>query len=371
MSITAAIARRPEAPFEVADVDLDTPRADEILVRIHGVGLCHTDLAARDQHIPTQLPAILGHEGAGVVESVGTHVTKVKPGDHVVLSFRSCGSCATCKRGQPSYCENFFALNLTGKRTDGSFTTHQHGKPLTGNFIGQSSFAEYSLAYERSVVKIPVDVPIHLMGPLGCAVQTGAGATMRSMACRARSSIAILGGGPVGLSAMLGAIVRGCTTVIVSEPMAKRRALALELGATHVIDPKSQNLTDALRAISPTGIDYIFDTTARNEVIQSALNALARLGTLGLVGVPSSVDAAVTFNMSQLLGLGATIRGVALGDSNPDVFILELIELYRRGKMPFDKLITTYRLRDINQAVQDQHDGKIMKAVLLTDAVPG
>ncbi len=371
MSITAAIARRPEAPFELAAVELDAPRADEILVRIHGAGLCHTDLAARDQHIPTHLPAILGHEGAGIVESVGADVTKVKPGDHVVLSFRSCGTCVTCKRGRPSYCVEFFALNLTGKRTDGSFTTHQHGKPLTGSFISQSSFAEYSLAYERSVVKVPDEVPVHLMGPLGCAVQTGAGATMRSLACRPGSSIVILGGGPVGLSAMLGAIVQGCTTVVVSEPMAKRRALALELGATHVIDPKSQNLTEALRAISSTGMDYVFDTTARNEVIQSGINALARLGTLGLVGVPTSVDATVNFNMGQLLGMGATIRGVALGDSDPDVFIPQLIELYRRGRMPFDKLITTYRLRDINQAVQDQHDGKIMKAVLLTDAVAG
>jgi aryl-alcohol dehydrogenase len=168
---------------------------------------------------------------------------------------------------------------------------------------------------------------------------------------------------------MLGAIVQGCSTVVVSEPMAERRALALELGATHVIDPKAQNLTEALLAIRPTGMDYVFDTTARSEVIQSGLNALARLGTLGLVGVPTSVEATIAFNMGQLLGLGITIRGVCLGDSDPDVFIPQLIELYRQGRMPFDKLIKTYPLRDINRAVQDQHDGKVVKAVLLTDAV--
>jgi aryl-alcohol dehydrogenase len=368
MSITAAIARKANTNFEIAQVDLDAPRADEILVRIHGAGLCHTDLAARDQHIPTPLPAILGHEGAGIVESVGAKVTKVKPGDHVVLSFRSCGTCVTCKRNQPAYCMEFVSLNLAGKRTDGTFTTHQHGQPVTSNFLSQSSFADYSLAYERSVVKVPDDVPVHLLGPLGCAVQTGAGATMRSLACRAGSSIVILGGGPVGLSAMLGAIVQGCSTVVVSEPMAERRALALELGATHVIDPKTENLTEALLAIRPTGMDYVFDTTARSEVIHSAVNALARLGTLGLVGVPTSVEATIAFNMGLLLGLGITIRGVCLGDSDPDVFIPQLIDLYRQGRMPFDKLIKTYPLRDINRAVQDQHDGKVVKAVLLTDA---
>lgn len=369
MSIMAAIARKPETNFELAQVDLDAPRADEILVRIHSAGICHTDLAARDQHIPTQLPAILGHEGAGVVEAVGADVAKVKVGDHVVLTFRSCNTCVMCKRGQPAYCMEFFALNLTGKRADGSYTTHQHGQPLSGSFLSQSSFAEYSIAYEQSVVKIPDDVPLRIMGPLGCAVQTGAGATMRSMACRAGSSIVILGAGPVGLSAMLGAIVQGCTTVVVSEPMAERRALAIELGATHVINPKTQNVTEALRAINSAGIDYAFDTTARNEVIQSALNALARLGTLGLVGVPTSVDATVSFNMGLLLGMGITVRGVCMGDTNPDVFIPQLIDLYRKGRFPFDKLIKTYRLQDINQAVRDQLDGKAVKAVLLTDAV--
>jgi aryl-alcohol dehydrogenase len=150
--------------------------------------------------------------------------------------------------------------------------------------------------------------------------------------------------------------------------MAERRSLALKLGATHVIDPRAQDVTKALCAISPAGIDYVFDTTARTDVIQSGLNALARLGTLGLVGVPTSTDASVTFNMGQLLGMGITIRGVSMGDSDPDVFIPQLIELYRKGRMPFDALIKTYRLQDINLAVQDQHDGKVVKAVLLTDA---
>lgn len=369
MSITAAIARRPETDFEIAQVELDDPRHDEILVRIHGVGLCHTDLAMRDQHIPIALPAVLGHEGAGTVEKVGASVTKFQPGDRVVLVFRSCGSCVTCARGQPAYCQQFGALNMSGTRTDGSHTTHDHDhRPLNANIFAQSSFAQYSIAYENNLVKIPGDVPVELMGPLACGFQTGAGAVMRSMNCRAGSSIVITGGGSVGLSAMLAAVVRGCRTIVVSEPMAERRELALSLGATHVIDPISENLTEALRAIEPHGMDYALDTTARLEVIGAVVNAMASLGTLGLVGVPRSLDTAVTLNLGQIMGLGLTVRGICTGDSLPSEFIPELIELYRQGRMPFDRLIKTYPLEEINRAVQDQHDGKVVKAVLLTDA---
>lgn len=369
MSITAAIARKPETDFEIAEVELDEPRADEILVRVHGVGLCHTDLAMRDQHIPIALPAVLGHEGAGTVEKVGSGITRFKAGDRVVLTFRSCGVCVTCARGQPAYCQEFGTLNLSGTRLDGSHTTHDHDhQPLNANIFAQSSFAQYSIAYENNLVKIPDDVPVELMGPLACGFQTGAGAVMRSMACRAESSIVITGGGSVGLSALLAAVVRGCRTIVVSEPMAERRQLALELGATHVVDPINENLTETLRAIEPQGMDYALDTTARIEVILAVVNAMASLGTIGLVGVPRSLDTAVTLNLGQLMGLGLTVRGICTGDSVPDEFIPELIELYRQGRMPFDRLITTYRLEDINQAVQDQHDGKVVKAVLLTGA---
>ena len=369
MSITAVIARTPKADFEVAQVELDQPRADEILVRIHGVGLCHTDLALRDQRIPVPLPAILGHEGAGVVEAVGSGVTKVKVGDHVVLTFNSCGECVTCRQNQPAYCKEFGGLNMSGARVDGSFTTRECGHPVNASIFSQSSFAEYSLAYERNVVKIRDDVPLELMGPLACGLQTGAGAVMRSMACPAGSSIVILGGGSVGLSAMLAAVVQGCRTIIVSEPVAARRALALELGATHVIDPTTEDLTGALRAIEPLGVDYALDTTARQDVILAVVNALASLGTLALVGVPASLDMAVPFTLGQLMGGGLTIRGVCTGDSDPDDFIPQLIDLFHAGRMPFDRLMKTYRLEDINQATHDQHDGKVIKAILLTDAV--
>lgn len=368
MSITAAIAREPKKDFEVTKVELDEPRADEILVRVHGVGLCHTDLAIRDRRLPLGMPAVLGHEGSGVVETVGADVTKVKPGDHVVLSFNSCGRCVMCEQHKPVYCREFGTLNFGGTRADGSHTLHCKGEALY-NFYSQSSFAEYAIAYERNVVKIPDDVPLELMGPIACGIQTGAGAVMRSLNCRAGSSIAIMGGGSVGMSAAMAAAVQGCTTIIVSEPVAERRALALELGATHVIDPLDQDLTEALREIIPLGIDYAIDTTARAEVILAAVGALAPQGVLGLIGVPASMDMAVPFTLAQLMGSGLSIRGIHTGDSDPDVFIPQLVDLYRQGRFPIDRLMTVYRLEDINVAVHDQHDGKIIKAVLVTNAV--
>ena len=368
MIIQAAIAPSREAPFELRDVSLDTPRPNEILVRIWGVGICHTDLAVRDQHIPIQLPAVLGHEGAGVVEAVGSEVTKVAPGDRVVLTFRSCGACKTCSAGHPSYCSDLGVLNASGRRLDGSSTIHVDGVPLGCNFFGQSSFAQYALAYERNVVKVPANVALQLMGPLGCGVQTGVGAVMRSMSCAAGSSILILGGGAVGLSAVLGAVIQECATIIVSEPVAARRSLALELGATHVLDPVGCDLTVATRAIVAAGVDYAFDTTARPDVILAAIASLGPRGEIGLVGVSPAADTALQLELRTLGARGITIRGIVEGDSDPAIFIPELLELHRTGRLPFEKMITTYPIADINRAVDDHVSGRVVKAVLLTDA---
>src|SRR5215469_11917966 len=181
ITMTAAVASQPGADFSLETVELDAPRDDEILVRIAGVGICHTDLSARD-HRMLLLPAVLGHEGSGVVERVGSDVTKVAPGDSVALTFRSCGECRNCRVGEPSYCLNFMMLNFGGGRPDGSKAiTRGGGEALSSNFFGQSSFATYALAYESNVVKLPPDLPVALMGPLGCGIQTGAGGILRSL----------------------------------------------------------------------------------------------------------------------------------------------------------------------------------------------
>ena len=365
---TAAVARVPEGDFSIEQISVGAPRAGEVRVKIAGVGLCHTDLIFRDQFIPYQLPAILGHEGAGVIEEVGADVTGLAVGDKVVLGFSSCGTCPRCDEGLPSYCQSFVPMNYAGVRLDDGSTAYSAGEEQVGShFFGQSSFAASAIVRARNVVKVgDTSAPLELLGPLGCGFQTGAGGVMRSLACTAGSSIAIFGGGPVGLAAVMGAAIQGCTTIILVEPIAARRAIAQELGATHVIDPATAgDLTEALRAILPAGVDYAFDTTGNVGVIEAGLAALGSHGAIGLVGVPKQADASFSVNIAALMTPGLRIIGIIEGDSDPQDFIPELLAHHAAGRFPFDRLITTFALADINKAVAAQAKGECIKVVLI------
>ncbi len=234
MKIKAAVVHEKSAPFAIEELDLDDPRDDEVLVRMKGCGVCHTDLVAQAGFMPIPLPAVFGHEGSGVVEKVGSRVTKVKPGDHVVMSFRSCGVCSSCMKGLPANCLDFFKLNFAGLRADGSPTMKKGGETIHASFFSQSSFASYALASERNVVKVRNDVPLELLGPMGCGIQTGAGGVINSLKARPGSSIAVFGAGSVGLSAIMAAAASGLTTVIAVDVKGERLDLALKMGATHV-----------------------------------------------------------------------------------------------------------------------------------------
>ena len=362
MKITAAVVREKAQPFTIEELELDTPRADEVLVRIVATGLCHTDLVMRDQYYPVALPVVLGHEGAGVVEQVGDRVTKVKPGDRVVLSYLSCGHCVNCKKGNQAYCHQTFACNLSGTRLDGSTTLDKNGEVIRGNFFGQSSFATYALATERNVVKVREDVPLEILGPLGCGIQTGAGAVLNSLNAKAGSSIAIFGTGSVGLSAVMAALVAGCTTIIAIDINAERLQIAKELGATHIINPGETNPVEAIQQITDSGVNYSLETTGLPQVFRQAVDSLTLLGVCGLIGAAPLGTEAI-FDMNTIL-LGRTIRGIIEGDSIPDIFIPQLIELYLQGRFPFDRLIRFYHLEQINQAAADSEQGRTIKAVL-------
>ena len=233
MKVTAAVVHEEAQPFSVEDLELEEPRADEVLVRVVATGICHTDVIVRDQWYPVPLPAVLGHEGAGVVERVGEGVSKVQPGDHVVLSFASCGECTNCLSGWPTYCLNFYDQNFGGSRPDGSNALSKDGDAVHGRFFGQSSFASYSVAAERSVVKVREDAPLELLGPLGCGVQSGAGGVLNILRPTPGTSIAVFGTGAVGMSAIMAASIAGCTIIISIDVKASRMELARELGATH------------------------------------------------------------------------------------------------------------------------------------------
>lgn len=367
MRVQAAVATGAGQPFLLQTLELDEPRDDEVLVRIVGVGVCHTDLVFREAGM-IATPAVFGHEGSGIVEKIGAGITRFAPGDRVAITFRSCGACVRCGCGDAAYCLTMPMLNYAGMRTDGTKAFRaDDGEPVGSNFFGQSSFATHALTYERNLVKIPDDLPLELMGPLGCGVQTGAGGIMRSLACEPGSSVLITGGGPVGLSAVMGAKIRKCATIILVEPHARRRELALEFGATHVIDPATTpDLAAAVRAILPDGVNYGFDTTGLPQIHTGIMGALAPKGTVGLVGV-AAPEQKLPGDVNTLMTYGHTIKGIIEGDSDPEVFLPELLQHYRNGDLPFDRMIKTWPFSQINEAIAAQHMGECIKVVLLMD----
>jgi len=363
MQITAAVTPGKSQPFVIETIELEDPRPDEVRVKVVATGLCHTDLVVRDQYYPTPLPAVLGHEGAGIVDAVGTAVTKVKPGDPVVLSYKACGSCHSCKEGEQAYCLDLFAQNFAGRRSDGTSPLKRHGEPIAGMFFAQSSFATFALAHETNVVKVRADAPLELLGPLGCGVQTGAGAVMNTLNPRAGSSIAIFGAGSVGLSAVMAAYTIGCTPIIAIDPNESRRELALDLGATHAIDPTADDPVAAIKAITGTGAFYSLETSSLPKVFRQAVDCLTLRGVCGLIGAaPLGTEA--SFDMNEIL-FGRTIRGVIEGDSVPDIFIPRLVELFMQGRFPLDRLTRKYPLEEINQAAADSEAGTTIKPILV------
>ena len=362
MKIKAAVIREKSGPFVLEEIELDDPRDDEILVRIVASGVCHTDLVVRDQYLPSPLPAVLGHEGAGVVEKVGSRVKKVVPGDHVVSSYLSCGSCSSCLSGLPSYCLSWFPLQFSGSRADGSMTMKRGKESIHGSFFGQSSFASHALMTERNVVKVSKDVPLEKLAPLGCGVQTGAGGVMKSLKVAPGSSIALFGMGSVGLSAVMAAKVVGSTTIVAVDVNPERLKMAKKLGATHLVDSKKVNPVEAIQQITGIGAQYSLECTGIPDVLSQSLDCLALTGVCGLIGV-APFGSRVSLDCQNILN-GRTVRGIVEGDSVPEVFIPQLIDLHLQGRFPFDKMLSFYSLDQINKAAEDSEKGKVIKAVI-------
>jgi len=368
--IKAAVVREKSGPFLIEEVQLEDPRDDEVLVRIHGVGVCHTDLVVRDQYFPTPLPAILGHEGSGVVEKVGRTVTTVKPGDHVVLSFASCGVCPNCRDGAPGYCPDLYGRNFSGARPDGSSPCRDaQGEPLSGYFFAQSSFGEMAVAAERNVVKVRKDVPLERLGPLGCGIQTGAGAVFNSLRPKAGSSIAVFGTGSVGLSAVMAARVVGCATIVAVDVDESRLALARELGATDTINPEKSNPVEVIQALTGDGVQFALECTGLPAVVRQAVDSLRLTGVCGVIGV-APLGTEISLDMNGIL-FGRTVRGIIEGDSIPHNFIPRLVDLHADGRFPFDRLIRTFPMDRIEDAVHASERGEVLKAVLLPQSQAG
>jgi aryl-alcohol dehydrogenase len=351
--IQAAVLRKKGVPLKIESLELLGPRDDEVLVRLVASGICHTDIDFCDDWDEAENAVVLGHEGAGVVERVGKSVKSIKGGDHVVLSYQSCGHCHQCRSGHPAHCQHFYEANFGFQRLDGSNALQRSG--VRGHFFGQSSFATHSLATERNLVKVSKDLPLEVLSPLGCGIQTGAGTVMNSLKVSDGASIAVFGTGAVGLAAVMAARLVGADPVIGVDMKPKRLRLALKLGATHAIDNRHQDVAAGIADITGSGVDYVLENTGSAEMHQLAIDVLNPHGVVALLTGESGTDS---------LPEGRKTLGIIQGDAVPQHFIPKLIDLYQAGRFPFDRLVKFYDFSEINQAMADSKNGDTIKPVL-------
>jgi aryl-alcohol dehydrogenase len=370
MPVRAAVAYDATSDFKIENLNLRAPKNNELLVRLVSTGICHTDIVVKGFTTPDR-PIVLGHEGTGVVEHVGSDVTGYTPGDHVLMTYSYCGHCTNCVRGKPSYCFDHGPLNFAGTQPDGS-TVHstESGSPVFGSFFQQSSFATHAVVTPHNTLKVDKDLPLEKLAPLGCGVQTGAGAVINTLQVRVGNSIAVFGCGAVGLSAVMAAKISGAGRVIAIDLKPNRLNLALELGATDVINAgefsESGEVVERIKELTGgAGSDFALDTSGNPTITRHAFDALKPMGTAGLIG-GSSPGTEVKLDMLGLLTSGKQIRGVIQGDSVSRNFIPTLIDLYQQDRFPFTKMITMYEngLDDINRAVEESHTADVIKPVL-------
>jgi aryl-alcohol dehydrogenase len=351
--IQAAVLRKKGGPLRIESLEMEGPRDDEVLVRLVASGICHTDITLCDGWDKADNALVLGHEGAGVVERVGKSVRNIKRGDHVVLSYQSCGSCRQCRTGHPAHCKYLWELNFGFQRLDGSNALQ--GSGVRGHFFGQSSFATHSLATERNLVKVSKDLSLEILAPLGCGMQTGAGTVMNSLKVSEGKSLAVFGTGAVGLAAVMAARLVGADPIIGVDIKPKRLKLALQLGATQIIDNRRQDVTTCIANITGSGVDHVVETTSSPKMYQLAIDVLNPHGVVALLTGESGTDSLLE---------GRKTLGIIQGDAVPQHFIPKLIDLYLAGKFPFDRLVKFYDFSDINRAIADSRRGDTIKPVL-------
>lgn len=363
MLVKAAVSNKAHQPLTIEQVQLDAPKDDEVLVKVVATGVCHTDAEGRDG-ATSPLPVALGHEGSGIVEAVGDNIHDLKKGDHVILSFSYCGECRNCREGHPGMCERFNELNFGGVNHDGSHRIHQEDGKNVSTFFGQSSFADHVVAHRNNVIKVNPDVDLRYLGPLGCGIQTGAGTVLNYLKPKSADSIAIFGTGGVGLAAIMAAKLAGLKHIFAINRNGNRLDLAKELGATDVINNTTTDPAVAIKKVIPRGVDYAIDTTGNAGVIKSALASLATAGECVLLGIGGDL----TINMmADLLAESKKLSGVVEGDSQPQKFIPQMVEYYKEGRFPIDKLVKFYDFAKINDAFAASKDGSVIKPIVIID----
>lgn len=361
MKTRAAVIDSVEGDFRFASVELDEPRPDEVLVRLEACGICHTDVSARHYMV---LPAVLGHEGTGTVVQRGSAVSDVEVGDSVIMSYGWCGDCYDCVSGHAYACERSVEGSIGGRRFDGSTTLSMAGKPLTGAFFQQSSFAQYALAPARSVTVDRLGLDAALRAALPCGIMTGAGAVLKSLQLQRGESLVVFGAGAVGLAAVMAAKLAGVTMVVVVDIHEQRLALAETLGATQIIHAGQEDVVATLKKMNPRGFAASLETSSQESAFHAAIECLGMRGRCGVVTTPRNGEP-FPFTPFPLLLKSARVQGILLGSALPREFLPTLIDYHQQGLFPFDRLIKTYPFDAINQAFADARSGEVIKPVVV------
>ncbi|GAA5868180.1 hypothetical protein JCM1840_006172 [Sporobolomyces johnsonii] len=369
MLTQALVNRELNAPFELTDIELDEPQPNEVLVKVVACGLCHTDLMVQSGAIPTAFPSVAGHEGAGIVVSVGASVKRVQAGDAVLLSFASCQRCALCDEGHPAGCASWVEHNFGRRRN-----VHVDDKPVAnaietgmqikGAFFGQSSFARHCLVQESSCVKVPSGTDLTTLAPLGCGLGTGAGAILNALRPDPSSSLVIFGLGAVGFAALFAASYRNCRTIIVVDLFPSRLALAKELGAHYALDGKAEDVVEQIKALTGgVGARYAIEATGVARVLETAWKSVRYAGTVVSLGNPGP-GIKPPFDINDQVNSAKIWMGCVEGDSNPPEFIPFLMKLYEEGKFPVDRLSRTFPVEQFDAAVQAMKSGEVIKPII-------
>ncbi|MDT5336514.1 MAG: S-(hydroxymethyl)glutathione dehydrogenase / alcohol dehydrogenase [Mycobacterium sp.] len=370
MKTKGALLWELNTPFKVDEIELGDPVANEVQIRVHAAGMCHSDYHLTTGATPIALPALGGHEGAGVVTKVGKGVTSVEEGDHVILAFiPACGSCPPCLKGLRSLCDRGAVL-LGGKAiADGTNRVHAGSHEVSPmNLLG--TFAPYMTVHEDSVVKIDSDVPFETAAIMGCAVPTGFGSATNVADVQPGETVAIIGVGGIGMSALQGAVVSGARHVIAIDPNEWKREQAIKFGATHVYPSMAEAIGPMIDVTHGLMADKTIITVGemRGEYLEEAMILTAKAGTCVVTGMGSMMDADVKLNLFLFTMLQKTLKGNIFGGGNSHVETPKLVGLYKAGLLNIDEMVTnTYSLENINDGYQDMLDGKNIRGVITFD----
>jgi alcohol dehydrogenase len=352
-------------PLSIEEVDLDNPGRGEVLVRIGAAGLCHSDLSVIEGNRPRPLPMVLGHEAAGVVEKLGPDIDDLNVGDHVVMVFMpSCGHCLPCAEGRPALCEPGAVANTAGTLLSGQRRLRQNSNQLH-HHVGVSAFAEYATVSRRSLVKVDKKLPLDEAALFGCAVLTGVGAVINTARVSAGSSVAVVGLGGVGLSSLLGAIAVGARRVIAVDFADDKLSLARQLGATDTFSPAVPNAIEDIRAATGGGVEFAFEMAASVRAMELAYKITRRGGTTVTAGLPAA-DQFFALPQVNLVGEERTIKGSYIGTCVPARDLPRYVELYQRGRLPVDRLMSgRLKLEDINVGFDRLREAKAVRQVVV------